>query len=58
MRALVTGGTGFIGSHLVRRLVAEGAEVHVLARYPTGKARVAIGAAVTVGWALAAVVGV
>jgi len=32
MRVLVTGGTGFIGSHLVRRLVSEGAEVHVLAR--------------------------
>jgi UDP-glucose 4-epimerase len=29
-RALVTGGSGFIGSHLVRRLVADGVEVHVL----------------------------
>src|SRR5687767_7690570 len=29
-RALVTGGSGFIGSHLTRRLVAEGAEVHVV----------------------------
>jgi dTDP-glucose 4,6-dehydratase len=29
-RALVTGGAGFIGSHLTRRLVAEGADVHVL----------------------------
>src|SRR5206468_7811891 len=31
-RALVTGGTGFLGSHLVRRLVSEGAEVHLLVR--------------------------
>jgi nucleoside-diphosphate-sugar epimerase len=31
-RALVTGATGFIGSHLTRRLVRRGAEVHVLCR--------------------------
>jgi UDP-glucose 4-epimerase len=31
-RALVTGATGFIGSHLVRRLVALGAEVHAVSR--------------------------
>lgn len=29
---LVTGGTGFIGAHLVRRLVADGANVHLLVR--------------------------
>lgn len=32
MRALVTGGHGFIGSHLCAHLVAEGHEVRVLAR--------------------------
>ena len=31
---LVTGATGFIGSHLAERLVAEGARVRVLVRDP------------------------
>jgi nucleoside-diphosphate-sugar epimerase len=31
-RALVTGATGFVGSHIARRLVHEGLEVHVLRR--------------------------
>lgn len=30
--AVVTGGTGFVGSHLVRRLVADGWHVHVIVR--------------------------
>ena len=30
--ALVTGASGFVGSHLARRLLAEGVEVHVLSR--------------------------
>lgn len=32
MRVLVTGATGFLGEHLTRRLLADGAQVRVLAR--------------------------
>ncbi len=34
MRILVTGGTGFIGQHLCRRLVERGDEVIALVRSP------------------------
>jgi UDP-glucose 4-epimerase len=36
-RALVSGGCGFIGSHLVERLLADGLEVHVLDDLSTGR---------------------
>ena len=32
MRVAVTGATGFIGSHVVRRMAADGCDVHVLVR--------------------------
>lgn len=38
MRALVTGGAGFIGSHLVEALVARGDDVVVLDNLATGRA--------------------
>jgi nucleoside-diphosphate-sugar epimerase len=38
MRVLVTGGAGFIGSHLSRRLVEEGYEVRILDNFSTGRA--------------------
>jgi UDP-glucose 4-epimerase len=37
VRALVTGGAGFIGSHVVDHLLARGDEVHVLDNLATGR---------------------
>src|SRR3954452_22702217 len=36
-RALVTGGGGFIGSHIVDRLLEEGWDVRVLDNFSTGR---------------------
>lgn len=38
MKAVVTGGAGFIGSHLVDALIAQGASVHVIDNLCTGRA--------------------
>jgi UDP-glucose 4-epimerase len=46
MRAMVTGGAGFIGSHLVDALLARGDEVHVVDNLATGS-RENLAAAVT-----------
>lgn len=39
MRYLVTGGAGFIGSHLVDRIIAEGHEAVILDNFASGKRR-------------------
>ena len=37
MRILVTGGAGFIGSHLCERLIKDGHEVTAIDNFSTGK---------------------
>jgi len=38
-RVLITGGFGFIGSHLVKRLLQDNAEIHIIGRSNTNKFR-------------------
>lgn len=52
MRALVTGGAGFIGSHLVDRLLAAGHEVTAYDNLSTGRRRFLEGALSRSGFAL------
>ena len=49
VRVLVTGGTGFLGAHLVRRLVSENARVRVLVRSSAKARQLLTGAQVVVG---------
>jgi UDP-glucose 4-epimerase len=37
MKVLITGGAGFIGSHLADRLIAQGHDVYVIDNYATGR---------------------
>ena len=37
MKALVTGGAGFIGTNLIKRLLKDGHEVTSIDNYSTGK---------------------
>lgn len=42
MKIFILGGSGFVGSHLVRRLSREGHSITVITRHPTGAKQLAI----------------
>lgn len=50
MRVIVIGGTGFIGSHLVRRIIDTGLDVVVLSRRPAKVAEVFKRHVIGLGW--------
>ena len=50
MRILVTGGAGFIGSHLIDRLMAQGNEVICLYNFFTGKYKARDVSGTFAGW--------
>ena len=46
MKAVVTGGAGFIGSHLVEMLANTGAEVVVVDNFEVGREKILLNAAI------------
>ncbi|MBI4039364.1 NAD(P)-dependent oxidoreductase [Candidatus Daviesbacteria bacterium] len=49
MRIFITGATGFIGQHLIKRLTQEGYEISVLARHPLASNMLAKGVKIITG---------
>ncbi len=38
-QVIITGGNGYVGSELIRQLLAEGVEVHAIAHHNTNRLR-------------------
>jgi UDP-glucuronate decarboxylase len=49
-RIMVTGGAGFIGSHLTRRLLDEGQEVLVVDNFYSGSRAISVTSWATLDW--------